>query len=360
MYSITQRHKHHGILQRLSLLDERICSEVAFDPVSVQKGINSSLIGRNIYSTPSLISRSFPLSQMAIQILLADVIENEIQEKISQYSLATRALAREAERIVKNSMYIARIARHIDDSQALRHSLEMYLWGNELYNNVVHSDDPSYFIKPCWNTEPVPEKNVQDIQSAATHIVELSETLLKRIENKAWVRRLSRFAVITKQTAISHALNGPILRATGIRYDLRHKRPVYPYTRIPFKVSCGKLDPGIPGDAWNRVFVRLFDTAVSATVIGKISNEIPKSGIIPQKPEQEPVISWSGFRNIDAASGEISMFCSVEENIIKEFSLNFSHARVFHLVDEHTRFTPVENIDLVINSFDLAAEELAF
>src|SRR5690606_15083279 len=68
-------------------------------------------------------------------------------------------------------------------------------------------------------------------------------------ENEIFIRRSRHVGVLTPEQAIAWGASGPVLRATGVAWDLRKQDPYLPYDGLDFDVIVGQN-----GDAYDRVF----------------------------------------------------------------------------------------------------------
>ena len=81
-----------------------------------------------------------------------------------------------------------------------------------------------------------------------------SETLL--INNKIFIERTANVGVLPKYLAINYGVTGPMLRGSGLRYDLRKIDGYSVYPELDFEVPVGKGEMGTVGDCWDRNWVR--------------------------------------------------------------------------------------------------------
>ncbi|MEQ8629799.1 NADH-quinone oxidoreductase subunit D [Ekhidna sp.] len=81
-----------------------------------------------------------------------------------------------------------------------------------------------------------------------------SETLL--INNKIFIERTANVGVLPKDLAINYGVTGPMLRGSGLRYDLRKVDGYSVYPELDFEVPVGKGKMGTVGDCWDRNWVR--------------------------------------------------------------------------------------------------------
>jgi len=86
------------------------------------------------------------------------------------------------------------------------------------------------------------------------------ETLLT--DNRIWKQRNVNIAIVSPERAINLGLTGPMLRASGVAWDLRKTRPYEVYDRLDFDIPVGKV-----GDCYDRYLVRVAEMRQSNRII---------------------------------------------------------------------------------------------
>ncbi|MGH7885198.1 MAG: NADH dehydrogenase (quinone) subunit D [Thermodesulfobacteriota bacterium] len=104
------------------------------------------------------------------------------------------------------------------------------------------------------------------------------DSLLTR--NKIWVDRTKGVAVVTAEQAIDLGLTGPILRASGVPFDLRKSNPYLGYENYDFDVPVAS-----EGDAYSRYLCRLEEMRQSLRIIEQAVNNLPDGPFIADLPE---------------------------------------------------------------------------
>jgi len=95
-----------------------------------------------------------------------------------------------------------------------------------------------------------------------------SDKLLAR--NRIWMDRNQGIGVIAKDAAIDYGLTGPVLRASGVDYDVRKARPYLVYERLKFDVPTGSL-----GDCYDRYLVRMEEMRQSVRLLDQCLAQLP-------------------------------------------------------------------------------------
>ena len=75
--------------------------------------------------------------------------------------------------------------------------------------------------------------------------------------NKIFVKRTANVGVLPRDVAINYACSGPMLRGSGVNWDLRRDDPYSVYHKLEWEVQVGKGEVGAVGDCWDRHIVRM-------------------------------------------------------------------------------------------------------
>ena len=94
------------------------------------------------------------------------------------------------------------------------------------------------------------------------------DRLLSR--NRIFLDRMSNVGVISQESALSYSLTGPILRATGINYDVRKAFPYLVYDRLDFEVPLGSR-----GDNYDRFLCRIGESEQSMKIVEQALKQLP-------------------------------------------------------------------------------------
>jgi NADH-quinone oxidoreductase subunit D len=127
-------------------------------------------------------------------------------------------------------------------------------------------------------------------------------------ENEILIARTQGIGVLPKELAINASISGPMLRASGVNYDIRKVDKYGIYDRFPFRVPLGEQ-----GDTFDRYMIRLLEMRESLKILEQALRDIPPGPII------DPKAKIRGFRpkpgeaygRIEAPKGELGFYlCS--------------------------------------------------
>jgi len=101
---------------------------------------------------------------------------------------------------------------------------------------------------------------IEDFTNRFPAYVDEYETLLT--DNRIWKQRTVGIGVVSPERALALGFSGPMLRGSGIEWDLRRKQPYEVYDRLDFDIPIG-----INGDCYDRYLVRIEEFRQSNRII---------------------------------------------------------------------------------------------
>ncbi len=136
----------------------------------------------------------------------------------------------------------------------------------------------SYFRIGGAADPPTPDftQHVRKALPRVLDVVKEGESLLLR--NRIFLDRMQGVGMLSKADAISYGASGPVLRSTGVDYDVRKDKPYLVYGELDFDVPVGT-----DGDNYDRFMCRLEEIRQSARIIEQCCDLIDK--IEPGSPD---------------------------------------------------------------------------
>ena len=111
----------------------------------------------------------------------------------------------------------------------------------------------------------------------------LQEIDLLLTENPIWIKRTANIGVLPLKTAIDYGTSGPVLRGSGLRWDLRKVDGYSVYPEIEFEVPIGEGKMGTVGDCWDRYYIRLQEIHQSVKICKQVIEVLDKK--YPKTPD---------------------------------------------------------------------------
>lgn len=123
--------------------------------------------------------------------------------------------------------------------------------------------------------------------------------------NEIFVERCRGLNPVTPEQAIAYGFTGPMLRATGLAWDVRRAEPYSIYDRLKFDIPIGKQ-----GDVFDRYHVRLSEVWQSTRIIEQCLDEMPKSGLVlnPKLPKTLRIDRGEVYFRTEGTKGEYGVY----------------------------------------------------
>lgn len=164
---------------------------------------------------------------------------------------------------------------------------------------------PTYF-RPGGLQADLPENyesRVRQLLGSINQGIEDLDGLLTG--NEIFVERCKGLSPMTTERAINLGITGPILRATGIPWDLRKAQPYSVYDRLKFDIPTG-----VQGDVFDRYHVRLAEMYQSTKIIEQCLEQMPKSGLVldPKLPKTLRIDKGECYIRTEGTKGEYGVY----------------------------------------------------
>jgi NADH-quinone oxidoreductase subunit D len=114
----------------------------------------------------------------------------------------------------------------------------------------------------------------------------LDEVKQLLIENKIFIERTANVGILPLPVAINYGVSGPMLRASGLAYDLRRVEGYSVYPELEFDIPIGQGLAGRVGDCWDRTWVRLMECYESVKIIEQCIEKLEKE--YKRSPDFDP------------------------------------------------------------------------
>jgi len=220
---------------------------------------------------------------------------------------------------------------------------------------------------------------IEDFTQRFPKYVDEYETLLT--DNRIWKQRTVGIGVVSAERALNLGMTGPMLRGSGVAWDLRKKQPYEVYDRMQFAIPVGKN-----GDSYDRYLVRMAEMRESNKIIkqcvdwlranpGPVMVENPK--VAPPKREvmkssMEGLIhhfklfsegmhvpAGEAYAAIEHPKGEFGIYL-VSDGANKPYRMKIRPPGFVHLfaLDELTRGHMLADTVALIGSLDIVFGEI--
>src|SRR6202047_1690087 len=145
------------------------------------------------------------------------------------------------------------------------------------------------------------EKDVERFCTPFDRRVDEYESLLT--ENRIWVGRTKGIGILTAEAAIAMGVTGPVLRASGVQWDIRKAMPYAAYDLYKFEIPTGKN-----GDTYDRYIVRMEEMRQSRKICLQAIENIPAGPILGKVGKVLKPPPGEVYHAIEAPKGELGYY----------------------------------------------------
>src|SRR5229473_1641764 len=196
------------------------------------------------------------------------------------------------------------------------------------------------------------EKEVKNFLTFVAPKIDEYEELLTT--NRIWIERTKNVGVISAADAIALGVTGPVLRASGVKWDLRKAQPYAAYSEFNFDIpTCTN------GDTYDRYLVRMAEMRQSLHIIEQAVNGIPEGPIMAKVPKVIKPPVGEIYHSIEAPKGELGYFI-VSDGSTQPYRLRVRPPSFVNLqaLDTMVRGLLVADVVAVIGTIDIVLGEV--
>ena len=198
-------------------------------------------------------------------------IEKEIPKRVEYIRVLVAELNRLASHFIAIGSYgmdIGAVTAFFWMTRDREHIVRLLEWASGarmLYNYIwvggLFYDLPVGFEERCKEFTTYLKPKLQELERVL-------------IDNKIFVDRTANIGVLPLDLAINYGITGPMLRGSGLNYDLRKIDGYSVYPEIDFDVPTGTGAMGITGDCWDRTWVRMQECFESIKIIDQCIDKL--------------------------------------------------------------------------------------
>ena len=172
--------------------------------------------------------------------------------------------------------------------------------------------------------------------------------------NRIWVERTRNVGVINGPDCIALGVTGPVLRASGVKWDLRKVQPYSGYDKFEFDIPVGQN-----GDTYDRYLVRIAEMRQSLRIIRQAVARLPAGPIMAKIPKILKPPVGEVYVSIEAPKGELGYFV-VSDGSTQPYRVRVRPPSFVNLqaLDVMVRGQLVADVVAVIGTLDIVLGEV--
>lgn len=274
----------HGVLRLILEMDGEVITRADPHIGLLHRGTEKLIEYKTYLQAVPYFDRLDYVSPMCQEHAYAIAVEKLLGCKIPPRAQYIRVMFSEITRLLNHIMAITTQALDVGAMTPLLWMFEEREKMMGFYEKVSGSRMHSAYIRPGGVHQDLPAGLVDEISKFVNEFpkkIADMENLLT--ENRIFKQRLVGIGLVSKQQALDWGFSGPMIRGSGIAWDLRKSQPYEIYADLDFDIPIGKN-----GDSYDRYLVRVQEMHESIKIIKQCLHKIPKGEVITDDKRVAP------------------------------------------------------------------------
>ena len=317
----------HGVFRMMVTLDGEVVVDI--EPVIgyLHRGIEKMGENRTYTQIIPLTDRLDYLASMTNNFAYVLAVEKLAGIKVPERAEYLRIIMAEAMRI---SSHLMAVGFFINDLGAMMTPV-LYMWRErekllDLFEMVCGQRLTYNYMRIGGVSQDIPEEFLPALKKFVAEmpgfINEYDQLLL---QNEVLLARTKGVGILPRDTAINTAASGPVLRASGVKWDLRKADPYSIYDRFNFDVPVGTV-----GDNYDRYWVRMQEMRQSVRILEQAIAQLPGGEVWAKVPQLLRPPVGEVYGHIESPRGELGFFL-VSDNSIAPYRFHIRPPTLINL-----------------------------
>lgn len=286
-YTINYGPQHpaaHGVLRLIVDIDGEVVRRADPHIGLLHRGTEKLIEYKTYLQAIPYFDRLDYVSPMCQEHAFALAVEKLLGITVPLRAQYIRVLFSEITRILNHLLNVSTFALDVG-------AMTPFLWAFEareklmaFYERVSGSRLHAAYFRPGGVHQDLPDGLMEDIDAYNQELPKLFDDIeVLLTENRIFKQRTVDIGVMSREDALDFSFSGPMLRASGVAWDLRKIEPYDCYEKVTFSIPTGKK-----GDCYDRYLVRMQEMRESCKIIQQCLDQIPEGPIKTEDPKVAP------------------------------------------------------------------------
>lgn len=269
----------HGVLRLILEMDGEVVTKADPHIGLLHRGTEKLIEHKTYLQALPYFDRLDYVSPLCQEHAFSIAVERLLGCTVPERGQYIRVLFAELTRILNHCLNIGTHALDVGATTPMLWLFEEREKIMEFYERVSGSRMHANYFRPGGVAQDLPDDGLlDDIYKFATefrnHIANVEELLT---ENRIWKQRTVGIGVVSQKEAMDWNFSGPMLRGSGIAWDLRKSQSYDVYDKMLFKIPVGNN-----GDCYDRYLVRVEEMYQSVDIILQAVRQMPSGPVKTQ------------------------------------------------------------------------------
>lgn len=295
----------HGVLHVLLELDGEIVKSADASLGYLHRGFEKLAENRTYQAVLTLTDRCDYLNAMGNELGWCLAVEDLLGGvEVPPRAQALRVVMAELDRIASHLLWLGTFGLDVGALTPFLYCMRERETINDLFEEVCGARLTFNYLRIGGVSRDLPAGWVDRAQAFLDRFparVDEYERLLT--DNEIFRRRLMGIAPLTVEQCMEYGVTGPMLRATGLAWDLRKDDPYSGYEQYEFDVPTGRV-----GDCYDRYLVRVREMRESAKIVRQALDSLPDGEISAKLPKTIKPPQGEVFRLVESPRGHLGYY----------------------------------------------------
>ena len=274
----------HGVLRMVLEMDGEVIERVDPHIGLLHRGTEKLIEDKTYLQAIPYFDRLDYVSPMCQEHAFALAVEKLLKIEPPLRASYIRVLFSEITRILNHLLALPAMAMDVGAMTPFLWSFEQRELLMEFYEKVSGARLHANYFRPGGVYRDMPNGLLNDIKEWAIKFPKFIEDLENLVsDNRIFKQRTVDIGIVSAEDAVDFGFTGPMLRASGVKWDLRKEETYEIYDKLDFEIPVGKN-----GDCYDRYFVRVEEMKESLKIIHQCIDNIPKGHVMIQNNKITP------------------------------------------------------------------------
>ncbi|MFH1169632.1 MAG: NADH-quinone oxidoreductase subunit D [Chloroflexota bacterium] len=346
----------HGVFRMRATLDGEVVVDI--EPVFgyLHRGVEKLAEQRTYTGIIPLTDRLDYIASMSNNLAYVNAVEKLMGIKVPERAEYLRVIIGELQRVAG---YLIAVGSFLNDCGAyFTPFLYMFREREKIVDlfEMVSGQRPTYnYMRVGGVSQDVPEEFLPALNRFMERMpryIDEYERLLK--ENEILLARSKGVGILPREKAINCSASGPVLRASGVPWDIRRADPYSIYDRFEFDVPTGTV-----GDCYDRYRQRVAEMRQSLRIIEQAVKQMPSGPVRADLPHLIRPPAGEVYARIEAPKGELGFYL-VSDNSIAPYRCHIRAPSLINLTALRDMVIgwKVADVIIIFGSIDITVGEI--
>jgi NADH-quinone oxidoreductase subunit D len=346
----------HGVFRMRIMLDGEVIEDV--EPIIgyLHRGIEKLAEGRTWTQDIPLTDRLDYVTSMTNNLAYCMAVEKLAGIKVPERAEYIRIIIAELMRISSHLMGVGFL---LNDMGAMMTPV-LYMWRErekilDLFEMLCGQRLLYNYMRIGGISQDLPDEFMPAVKRFLKEMPRFIDEYNQLLAgNEILLARTKGVGILTRDLAINIAASGPVLRASGVQWDLRKADPYSIYDRFDFDIPTGTA-----GDNYDRYWIKIEEMRQSLRILNQAIKQLPKGEIKAKGDSLVRPPAGEVYGRIEAPKGELGFYL-VSDNSIAPYRFHIRPPELINLtaLRDMVKGWKVADLVLTFGSIDICMGEI--